>query len=349
MDTNIEKIKKIVTDAHKLQVDFEKFVLNGKFSERVNCSLFDKKTLFEIAVLAKKNIGNDFENIRSDNIAITHGISESFKNGLYNTTHPCKIQKKSNMDIYSDGICHSDSKALIVVPKDKKKNNDAIAAANKKKKKPDEASDYVIDTTDYTNPVVRDLNGGGNPTKIGSVYQSFCGLQVFDFDEKFYVFVMDKQQVVKIEFTDSTAYFSLPDTSGTIKFNVNTPYFRIYKDGKKEYGKYLTNDDTLFIDDKNNMKFGEKDLKPEEATQILNILNNNPEPAQSSWSTYALPVAAAATAAAGLAYLYKKSKRKPKKSKSTRRQSSSSSSSSASSSSSSSSRRPVESSRKRKN
>ena len=94
MASKIEKIKKIVTDAHKLQVGFEKFVLNRELSERVNCSLFDKKTLFEIAALAKKNLGNDFENISTDNIAITHGISESFKNGLYITTHPCKIQKK---------------------------------------------------------------------------------------------------------------------------------------------------------------------------------------------------------------------------------------------------------------
>ena len=54
MDPKIEKIKKIFTDARKLEVDFEKFVLNKKLSERVNCSLFDKKTLFEIAGLAKK-------------------------------------------------------------------------------------------------------------------------------------------------------------------------------------------------------------------------------------------------------------------------------------------------------
>jgi len=157
---------------------------------------------------------------------------------------------------------------------------------------------------------------------------------------------MDKQQVVKIEFTDSIAYFSLPDTSGTIKFNENTLYFRIYKDGKKEYGLHLNRNMTLFIDNK-GMKFREKDLTQDEVNQISEILDkkledlNKPETSSSSWSTYALPVAATAAAAAGLAYLYKKSKRKPKKSKSTRRQSSSSSSSS-------SYRRPVRSSRKRK-
>ena len=60
MASKIEKIKKIFTDAHKLEVDFEKFVLNREVSERVNFSLFDKKTLFEIAVLAKKNLEIDF-------------------------------------------------------------------------------------------------------------------------------------------------------------------------------------------------------------------------------------------------------------------------------------------------
>jgi len=242
------------------------------------------------------------------------------------------------MYIYSDGICPAPNTDTCPAPNTNTyaapDTNTYAAPAKKKQIKPNATpATPVVDDPDH---II--LEGGGNPNKIGSVYQSFCGLQVFDFDEKFKVFVINKQQVVKIEFTDSIAYFSLPDTSGTIKFNANTPYFRIYNDGKKEYGKYLTNE-TLIVTKENNMKFGEKDLKPEEVMQITIILNNTQEPASSSWSTYALPVAAAATAAAGLAYLYKKSKRKPKKSKSTRRQSSSSSSSS---------RRPVKSSRKRK-
>ena len=314
MDPKIEKIKKIFTDARKLEVDFKNFFspdLNGHYTnkkkERISCYLFDKKTLLYIARLAKyKNLVNTLHTIMTANIVITSDSTVYFKAGDKIVSSSCNIYK-ANMYISSGDTCV----AAVV--------DDQVTA--------------VVDNPDHIS-----LGGGGNLKKIGSIYQSSCGLCVFNFDEKFKVFVMNKQQVLIIKFTDSTAYFSLPDTSGTIKFNVNTPYFRIY-DGKKEYGTCLNNDDTLFIDDKNNMKFGEKDLKPEEATQIL---NNNHEPASSSWSTYALPVAATAATAAGLAYLYKKSKRKPKKSKSTRRQSSSSSSSS------SSYRRPVRSSRKRK-
>ena len=380
MDSKIEDIKKIVTDADKLEVVFEKFfpnfdsleltAYNQTKNEKVTCSLFDRKTLFYVATLAQHtDLVTTLSPIQADNIAITSDKEVYFKAGDKIVSSSCNIYK-ANMYISSGDTCEdkkknatrSDSKALIVNPMQKKKNDDAIATekpatekpatekpATDSKKAADEAEkDKTLATG---NIYVENTLGGGNPNKIGSIYQSFCGLRVFDFEEKFKVFVMDRQQVVKIEFTDSIAYFSLENTSGTIKFNENTLYVRIYKDGKKEYGKYLTNE-TLIVTKEKNMKFGERDLTQEEANQISEILDNKLEhpnkqkpasssnQAQSTWSTYALPVAATATAAAGLAYLYKKSKRKPKKSKSTRR--------TESSSSSSSSRRPVKSSRKRK-
>ena len=356
MATNIEEIKEIVTDVGNLQVDFNKLNppdLHGEYTkkqnERIACYLFDTQTLLYIANLASNTdlVKTLNEFTTEKNIAIKSDEEVYYKAGDNLISSSCNIYK-AKMYIDSEAAC------VNLAASNKAKDNDIaneaalgkVVAAKKKKKNDNKAAADVhkasgeSNCTEDSGIVVCDKKGGGgNPTKIGSIYQSFCGLRFFDFEDKFKVFVMDKQKVVKIEFTDSIAYFSLSDTSGKIKFNENTPYFRIYKDGKKEYGLHLNKNKTLFIDDKNNMKFGEKDLTPDEVNQIL----KEPEPSSSSWSTYALPVAATATAAAGLAYLYKKSKRKPKKSKSTRRQSSSSSSSS-----SSSYRRPVKSSRKRK-
>ena len=232
----------MVTDARKLELDFEKFfpnfdsleltVYNQTKNEKVTCSLFDRKTLKYIANLAQHtDLVTTLNPIQADNIAITSDKTVYFKADDKIVSSSCNIYK-ANMYISSGDTCE-----------DKKKK-----AAKAATEKAAGESNCIEDR----GMVVCDIKGGGgNPNKIGSIYQSFCGLRVFDFEEKFKVFVMDRQQVVKIEFTDSIAYFSLPDTSGTIKFNVNTLYVRIYKDGKKEYGKYLTNDDTLFIDDKN--------------------------------------------------------------------------------------------------
>ena len=87
MASEIEKIKKIVTDARKLEVDFKNFFspdLNGDYTnekkELIACYLFDKETLKYIANLANHtNLVKTLDTIWTDNIAITSDKTVYFK------------------------------------------------------------------------------------------------------------------------------------------------------------------------------------------------------------------------------------------------------------------------------